>query len=180
MSSHRPIDSFSTLRLTAEKLCEDHLDDLVRLHLDPAVSRYLGGVRSPETTKAYLAANIAHWDQHGFGLWILRTRDGAFAGRAGIRHILVGDTSEVEVAYTFEQTFWGRGLASEITEALVDLGFGPLGLPSLVGVVAAEHGASRHVLEKSRFAFERWLEFQGEPCALYRRPRPGLSAPGAA
>ena len=51
---------FSTSRLTAEKLREDHLADLVALHLDPEVSRYLGGVRSAEVTKTYLAVNMAH------------------------------------------------------------------------------------------------------------------------
>jgi RimJ/RimL family protein N-acetyltransferase len=83
------MDHFTTNRLAAARLCEDHLDDLVALHLDPDVSRYLGGVRSAEVTKTYLATNMTHWDRHGFGLWALRTKDGAFAGRAGIRHILV-------------------------------------------------------------------------------------------
>jgi hypothetical protein len=45
------MDRFSTPRLTAERLNESHLKDLVALHLDPEVSRYLGGVRSAETTK---------------------------------------------------------------------------------------------------------------------------------
>ena len=97
------MDHFRTNRLTAEKLRDDDLADLVALHLDPEVSRYLGGVRSAETTKTYLAANMAHWDQHGFGLWALRTKDGEFAGRAGIRHILVDGIDEIEIAYTFKR-----------------------------------------------------------------------------
>ena len=79
------MERFATDRLTAERLREDHLADLVALHLDPDVSRYLGGVRSAEVTKAYLATSMAHWDQHGFGLWALRIDGGEFAGRAGIR-----------------------------------------------------------------------------------------------
>ena len=51
--------------------------------------RYVGGVRSPEATRAYLTTNLEHWDRFGFGLWVLRTRDGKFAGRAGIRHVVV-------------------------------------------------------------------------------------------
>jgi hypothetical protein len=47
------------------------------------------GVRSPEATRAYLTTNLEHWDRFGFGLWVLRTRDGKFAGRAGIRHVVV-------------------------------------------------------------------------------------------
>jgi hypothetical protein len=49
------MERFSTNKLTAEMLHEGHLADLVALHLDPDVSRRLGGVRSPE-------------EQHGFGL----------------------------------------------------------------------------------------------------------------
>jgi hypothetical protein len=79
----RSMEHFGTESLTAEKLRENHLADLVALHLDPEVSRYLGGVRSAEATKTYLAVNMAHWDQHGFGLFVLRTKDGTFAGRAG-------------------------------------------------------------------------------------------------
>ena len=102
------MEHFATSRLTAERLNEGHLADLVALHLDPCVSRYLSGVRSPEATKTYLTANITHWDRHGFGLWVLRTRNGEFAGRAGIRHIVV-DGASVEIAYTFKRALWGRG-----------------------------------------------------------------------
>ncbi|MET4386560.1 RimJ/RimL family protein N-acetyltransferase [Bradyrhizobium sp. F1.4.3] len=149
------MEHFSTESLTAERLREDHLADLVALHLDPEVSRYLGGVRSPEATKTYLAVNMAHWDQHGFGLWVLRTKDGAFAGRAGIRHILVDGIDEIEIAYTFKRGLWGQGLASEIATALTDIGLSQLALPSLIGLVFVGHGASRRVLEKSSYALEK-------------------------
>lgn len=162
------MDCFSTQRLTAEKLREDHLADLVALHLDPEVSRYLGGVRSAEVTKTYLATNMAHWDQHGFGLWILRTNDGAFAGRAGIRHILVDSTDEIEIAYTFKREFWGQGFASEIATALTDIGLSQLKLPSLIGLVFVAHGASRRVLEKANYLHEKSTTHHGEAVVIYR------------
>ena len=162
------MDRFSTNRLTAERLNEAHLKDLVALHLDPDVSRYLGGVRSAETTKTYLAVNMAHWDQHGFGLWVLRTRDGAFAGRAGIRHILVDGIDEIEIAYTFGREFWGQGLASEIAAALTEIGLSQLELPSLIGLVFVAHGASRRVLEKSNYILEKSTTHHGEDVVIYR------------
>ena len=125
---------FTTARLSAERLRHDHLADLVALHRDAEVSRYLGGVRTPEVTKAYVAANIAHWDQHGLGLWALRAKNGAFAGRAGLRHIPVDDVDEIEIFYAFKREFWGRGLASEMTTALTDIGLSQLMLPSLIRV----------------------------------------------
>jgi RimJ/RimL family protein N-acetyltransferase len=128
------METFATERLNAQKLHGGHLADLVALHLDPDVMRYMGGVRSPEATRDWLAVNIAHWDRHRFGLWVLRTETGEFAGRAGIRHLIVDGTLEIEVAYAFGRTFWGRGFASEVTEVLASLGFAQFGFPSLVGV----------------------------------------------
>jgi RimJ/RimL family protein N-acetyltransferase len=162
------MDHFSTARLTAEKLNESHLADLVALHLDAEVSRYLGGVRSAEATKTYLDVNMAHWDRHGFGLWVLRTKDGAFAGRAGIRHLLVDNLDEIEIAYTFRRDVWGRGLASEIATTLTEIGLSQLALPSLIGLVFVAHGASRRVLEKANYVLEKSTTHRGEDVVIYR------------
>ena len=125
-------------------------------------------MRSAETTKTYLAANMAHWDQHGFGLWALRTKDGEFAGRAGIRHILVDGIDEIEIAYTFKRDLWGQGLASEIAAALTHIGLSQLALPSLIGLVFVEHGASRRVLQKSNYILEKSTTHHGEDVVIYR------------
>ena len=162
------MDRFSTDRLTAERLNESHLADLVALHLDADVSRYLGGVRSAEVTKTYLATNMTHWDAHGFGLFVLRTKDGAFAGRAGIRHILVDGIDEIEIAYTFKREFWGQGLASEIAVALTEIGLSRLELPSLIGLVFVKHGASRRVLEKAHYVLEKNTTHHDEDVVIYR------------
>jgi RimJ/RimL family protein N-acetyltransferase len=156
----------------AERLNQSHLADLVALHLDPEVSRYLGGVRSPEATQAYLATNLDHWGRYGFGLWVLKTQAGEFAGRAGLRHIDIGGADEIEVAYTLRRALWGQGLASEIAAALLDIGLSRLRLPSLIGVASIGNVASRRVLEKSGFVFESNAIYQGEDAAVYRVIQP--------
>ena len=162
------MERFATERLIAERLREQHLADLVALHLDPDVSRFLGGVRTPEATTAYLATAMAHWDQHGFGIWALRTRDGAFAGRAGIRNAVVEGAAEFEILFTLKRELWGRGLASEIAAALTTMARSQLQLPSLVGLVVAGNDASRRVLEKCGFTRERTMLSGGEEVAVYR------------
>lgn len=162
------MDRFSTDRLTAEKLHESHLADLVALHLDPEVSSYLGGVRTPEVTKTYLATNMAHWDLHGFGLWVVRTKDGAFAGRAGIRHLLVDDVDEIEIFYAFRRDVWGQGFAREIAAALTEIGLSQLGLPSLIGLVFVGNIASRRVLERTNYILEKSTHRHGEDGVIYR------------
>ena len=165
-------DRFNTSRLTAERLHESHLADLVALHLDPEVSRFLGGVRSAEVTKDYLNTNMDHWDRHGFGLWALRTHAGEFAGRAGIRHLAVDGATEIEIAYTFKRSLWGQGLASEIAGALTQIGLLQLKLPSLVGLIHVRNAASRRVVEKLSYILERTTRYHGEDVVIYRSPPP--------
>ncbi|WP_091737585.1 GNAT family N-acetyltransferase [Phenylobacterium immobile] len=164
--------NFQTLRLSARPLSADDLDDLVALHLDAEVSRFLGGVRSAAVTAEYLATNLQHWDDHGFGLWVLRDHAGRFAGRAGVRWTALEGVAEVEIAYAFHRAFWGRGLATEVAQALVGLwrdgGFSA----SLVGIASAENGASRGVLTKAGLVYERDAGFHGEPVVVYRLGRP--------
>ena len=52
------------------------------MHRDPAVMAQLGGVRDEAQTAAYLARNLQHWADYGFGLWILRERGGGGGGNA--------------------------------------------------------------------------------------------------
>lgn len=82
----------------------------------------------------------------------------------------------MEVAYTFKRALWGRGLASEVLEFLADLGPKQLALPSLIGVASIGNIASRRVLEKAGFVFERTVNYLGEDVVLYRRRRATPSA----
>jgi RimJ/RimL family protein N-acetyltransferase len=162
------MEQFSTTRLAAERLQRRHLADLVALHLDPEVARYLGGVRSRPATETWLADSIAHWEQHGFGLWALQLHTGEFAGRAGIRHHVLDGADETEIVFTLKRALWGQGLASEIAHALVTFGLLQLKLPSLIGIVATGNAASRRVLEKSGFARESSRQTRGEAVVIYR------------
>lgn len=162
-------DSFTTDRLQAERLTADHFAELQRMHRDPAVMVHLGGVRDDERTAAYLARNLQHWADHGFGLWILRERGGGEPiGRAVLRHLSVDGVDEVEVGYGFYQPFWGRGLATEVTKACLTLGRHHLGLGSIVAVTAPANLASQHVLQKAGLACEREFVFEGTPSLLFR------------
>jgi [ribosomal protein S5]-alanine N-acetyltransferase len=167
-SDHALMDRFQTARIRAERLSLDHLAELCAMHRDPRVMATLGGVRSDESTRNFLAANLSHWERHGFGLWILRDEAGRFLGRAGIRHLDIEGNDEIELAYAFLADYWGRGLATEIARALLATAWTQLNLPNLVGYTTTANVPSRRVLEKVGFAFERTLDYAGEACVLYR------------
>lgn len=145
-----------------------HLRDLVELHLDSEVSRYLGGTRTPAETSEYLRVNLAHWERHGFGLWVLRTTEGGFAGRAGLRCITLDGRPEIEIAYALCRKEWGRGLATEIGQALVESWRLRKLSASLVGIASLRNEPSRRVLTKIGLVHERDTSRQGEEVALHR------------
>ena len=64
--------SFSLPRLLAERLTDEHLPFIRRMDQDPRLAATLGGVRTEAETRDYLARNLAHWAEHGFGIWVLR------------------------------------------------------------------------------------------------------------
>lgn len=174
-------ESFTTDRLRAERLTADHLEEVRRMHRDPAVMAHLGGLRDDEQTAAYLARNLQHWADHGFGLWILRERGGRDpVGRAVLRHILVEGVDEVEVGYGFYPAYWGRGLATEVAAACLALGRRHLHLESIVAITSPGNLASQHVLRKAGLVHDRDVMHEGEPAMLFRtRDRTRETGPGA-
>lgn len=165
------MDSFATSRLSARRLSREDLPDLVELHLDGEVSRFLGGIRTPAVTAAYMETNLRHWTDHGVGLWTLRTCDGMFMGRAGLRYVELQGARQLEVAYSFVRSAWGQGFATEITQALVEIWETRCSEPSLVGIVMKGNVPSERVLLKAGFSYECDALFNGECCAVFRRVR---------
>lgn len=163
------LGSVRTPRLHLQRITPGDLPDIERMHHDAQVMATLGGLRSAAQSRKSVAAWVAHWDEHGFGLWIARYAEtGAFAGRGGVQHTVVGARAEVEVTYGFMAAFWGRGLATEMAAASVRAGFETLGLADLVCFTLITNRASQHVMQKVGFRFEREVEHAGLPHLLYR------------
>ena len=83
----------------------------------------------------------------------------------------LGNIDEIEIAYAFKREFWGQGLASEVAIALTDIGLSHHELPSLIGLVYVDNGASRRVLEKANYTLEKSTMRHGEDVVIYRIQR---------
>ena len=83
---------------------------------------------------------------------------------------------EVELGYVVRSHLWSQGYATEMGGAVVEHAFAALGLPTLVAFTRPRNMASRRVLEKLGFAFERAFAVDGKGSVLYRlassSPRP--------
>ena len=161
--------TFSLRRLFAERLTDAHLPFLRRMDNNTEMMASLGGIRGDAETKAYLERNLAHWAQHGFGIWILRDpMSGRVMGRAGLRHLALEADDEVELAYALLPEYWGRGLATDAARACVTIGREWLGLPSVVGLTTPDNLASQRVLLKASLMPEREVVYAGREHILFR------------
>jgi len=164
------LDKFNTERLSAERLQEDHIEFIYRMHQDERVMAYLGGIRSREQTQDYMEQNLSHWDRFGYGIWVLRENaTGDLIGRGGLRNAVLGGNDEVEVAYGLLPEFWDKGLSTEFAGAVVRIGLSEIGLSGMASVIHPDNIASRRVLEKAGFEFERDIIYKSEPHLLFRR-----------
>jgi ribosomal-protein-alanine N-acetyltransferase len=164
-----------THRMTGERLRPDHATELARLLLDRRVSRTLWPFSAPPTEADVvdgLARSGEDWERHGFGLWLLRDRVGGEAiGRGGLQLSEDDGANLTEVAWMIAPERWGQGLATELAHAAVDVAFGTLDLDEVVALTLVDNLASRRVMEKAGFEFEREIVKAGLPHVLCRRGR---------
>ena len=159
-----------TARLVGLPLSSTDFADLYRLHRDEKVLAPFGASPgSRADTQEFLDRKIAHWAEHGFGIWMFRGEGGAFVGRCGIHRWTFEDLREVELGYIVRSELWSQGYATEMGAAVVEHAFGALGLTRLVGFTKPDSAASRRVLEKLDFVFDRTFVDEGEESVLYRR-----------
>jgi RimJ/RimL family protein N-acetyltransferase len=78
----------------------------------------------------------------------------------------------VEVGWALVPELWGRGYATELGAAAVDVAFG-LGVTEVVAFTLPHNAASRRVMEKLGLSYEREVVWADLPHVLYRRYSPG-------
>lgn len=161
-------EHFETERLRAYRLRPEHFALLLALHQDPVTMASLGGVRSEEQTRDYMQRFLDHWEQNGFGMWLLYDREQHFVGRTALRKMELDGQTEVEVGCALLAPFWNKGLASEIVRALVELAFVRLGLSNVVGFALPSNAASIRILQKLGFRYEKDIVHAGRQHVLYR------------
>ena len=126
------------------------------LYRRPEVVRWLGATPRTDATPDDSRARLQRWarataaEPDGLGLWAV-TLGGAAIGTAVLQHLPDGEgepTPDVEVGWHLHPDHWGRGYATEAAGALLDHGFGVLGLDEVHAVAWAGNDPSFAVMER--------------------------------
>lgn len=144
------LDLFETERLVLSGWRMDQLDDLVALHGNPNVSRYLtlsGAPWTREQAETALRGWIELFETRQLGkLRLTRKSDGKFIGRAG--YGIYPRTGEPEIGYALFEEHHGAGYATEAASGLRDWIFRETDAPHFIGFADTRNAPSLAVLKK--------------------------------
>ncbi|MBU7003987.1 MAG: GNAT family N-acetyltransferase [Theionarchaea archaeon] len=144
-----------TDRLLIRPLTTWDAEELHEILGDPVVMARIpsGASGSLDETKKRLTKIIESYELHGYGLWaVLRRDNGRLIGECGIIPV-EGKGPEVEIAYQFSRSSWGRGYATESAKECLRYGLDELGMDRIIGITYPDHGASRRVMEKAGMSY---------------------------
>lgn len=160
-----------TERLLLREFDEDDAAEFYILGSDSAITRYTGdpggGLTSLEHAREVLRSRpMADYMKHGFGRWAcVYKANGELVGFAGLKYL--ADLNEVDIGYRLLPAYWGIGLATEASRAVLDFGFGRLHLDQIVGLVDPHNVASVRVLQKLGMNFVEMMTYLGQTTAKY-------------
>ena len=134
------IGTFETARLSLRPVALDDVDVLVELDRDPEVMRFLTG-------RASTREEVEHEIRQRIGSrWVAFDRvTGDLIGWFGL---VPGEGGSYELGYRLARRWWGQGLASEGTRALIDAAFSRLDARRVTAQTMAVNRRSRGVMER--------------------------------
>jgi ribosomal-protein-alanine N-acetyltransferase len=155
-----------TLRAFAEEDFEPYFE---RILGDRDVMHFLSGSGEPRTRVEAQAsfARILGFEVDAIDYyWVVVERiSKEVIGHAILQPLDKGEL--IEVGYALGKRWWGHGLATEASKAVVDFGFADTPLELIVGVARRENAASRRVLEKTGLSFAGMRRYYNLDLAYY-------------
>ena len=102
-----------TGRLTFREMAPGDLGDMAALLGDPEVMTYYPRPKTRQEAAQWIDWNRRLYRTRGYGLWLLATSAGDFAGDCGLTPQVVDGVTELEVGYHVRHDLQGRGYATE-------------------------------------------------------------------
>ncbi|ANM29544.1 hypothetical protein ABI59_08045 [Acidobacteria bacterium Mor1] len=153
-------------RLHYTRLTEDGLRPLLEIATDEHVRRYLldGEVVDADWCAATLEASDSLFDERQVGLWMVAEHAGAEPFGFGGYFVFPEIGPEPQLLFALPESFSGRGYATEIGQALLELAW-ELGWERVESAADGPNAASLRALEK--LGFQKIEEMPGAFGAIH-------------
>jgi RimJ/RimL family protein N-acetyltransferase len=140
-----------TERLLLRRWKESDREPFAVMNADARVMEFFPGCLTREESDALIDSIESHFDNHGFGLFAAELKtEQKLIGFIGL-HVAgfqAHFTPCVEIGWRIAKDYWGKGLATEGSQAVVRWAFDRLKLETLVSFTVPENKASRRLMEK--------------------------------
>jgi RimJ/RimL family protein N-acetyltransferase len=157
--------SLETSRLRLRPVDAGDVDEMVALHEDPLVARFMG-VRDRDWYEARVEASAEEWAQRGHGLTAVLARgDGRFLGRTGFKYW--PQFGETELGWVLRSEARGQGFATEAAGAVLRWGLERFAPPYFTAMIRPDNVASIAVAERLGMQPIRRDELHGDPVTIY-------------
>lgn len=153
-----PIE-LTTPRLRLRTWRDSDLPAFAALNADPKVMQHFPACLGREESDALAARIRRHFQDHGFGQWIVeRLDDAAFVGVVGLQNVnfVAPFTPAVEIGWRFTRAHWGQGLACEAAQATLAFAFERLALAEVLAFTVPANQRSWALMQ--RLGMQRDLE----------------------
>jgi ribosomal-protein-alanine N-acetyltransferase len=140
-----------TERLVLREWRDEDAEPFAAMNADPVVMEHFPSLLARAQSDDLVTRVRAHFDVHGFGMWVVeeRARPG-FGGFIGLMHLAwqAHFTPAVEIGWRLSPSLWGRGLCTEGAQAALRYGFDVLKLDEIVSLTVLANRRSWRVMEK--------------------------------
>jgi [ribosomal protein S5]-alanine N-acetyltransferase len=127
--------------------------DFIRMHMDREVRRYAGGQGWPKEKAEFRFRNeYLGRPTETFGLWAtILKEESKYIGCCGLR--ASENEREAYIGYYLARPYWRRGLATEASQAFLDLAFTRLRFNRVLADVEQGNAPSECILKKFGFDY---------------------------
>jgi len=156
-----------TERLKMRELTRQDLPWLIEMRTRPEVYKYLGGTRM-QNAEAISKRIEFYFECYEKGLGqqvMIWKKTGERIGCSGLQPL--ENTGEVEVGYSLQPEYWGKGIGFECAMGWLDFGFNTLSLERIVAIAVKENVGSWRIMEKCGMRYEGDREHYGLPVVYY-------------
>ena len=156
-----------TPRMTIREFSPEELEIYLHHFTDERVTLHLPKRSREERVTIFNIALSQYHDTKTRGIWGMFDADtGDFIGSCLLRPFN-GDNAIMELGYSTEQKYWGRGLGTEMALAMIEHGFTDPAVNEIVAVTTFENEASQKVLLKAGLVREGNLKRGEDDLAFF-------------
>jgi len=180
-----------TARTTLKPFQPEDIQGLIELYSDPDTMKYLGGGKTPKQVEQELKHYIQQFHKSRIGSLAIFSKDcGEFIGRTGLRYSQLAITLEVfksngdsqkiplqqlaQIGYVLDRRWLRQGLATEVTQAVIQWGFKLNKLQKIVALIHPDnYGSVRIARDQCHMQLNGCFVWKdGMPWQFYELDRP--------